>query len=447
LTPEVAPEVVVAGLLEERNRLLRALRTVTHQLISVKQDGERRRANDERVLARLEATVESIAERERHVKSSNPVEVAFPRRIIAFADGCLRLGAELAADVYLSHDDLPLLAAKMLRDAHGGRIVYDAIEIPDYKSRSRRALVPEVSPLEAFLRAYDLGILHEPDTIMTVGRALESHLRGMGFHSVAIENYRYYNEHRPSNAIRLACGVADDDVLALQLNNVYPTFGFETILEYWARLPSRFKLATLGTIYPDHYKASLREKASELGLEARLTLLDPVPYDELADYAGGADFMFMKRTREIPNNDMAMPNRVFDALAARLPICCSELRQIKAFIEEQGIGTTFDPDSFDSFAAAVHDVADNAAEYRARVELAAQRCVWEAHDERIESIFGAGGRVVILGMRDVCNNRRCHRIADTLLRLGGQVVVVGPEPPESPNPAVVYHVVDIEGQL
>lgn len=52
--------------------------------------------------------------------------------------------------------------------------------------------------------------------------------------------------------------------------------------------------------------------------------------------------------------------------------------------------------------------------------------------------------MTLLGIRDVCNNRRCGRIADTLIKLGGQVTIVGPLPPESPNPDVTYHAVDIE---
>jgi glycosyltransferase involved in cell wall biosynthesis len=440
-----APELLVTGLLEERNRLWRQLRAETQRVVIARQQRERRAAADARLLGQLEHTLERIHEREQHVRSANPSEVAFPRRMIAFADGCLELGEQLAADVYLSHDDLPLLAATMLRDRHGGRIVYDAIEIPDYKSRSRRALVPQVNPLEAFLRAYDLGILHEPDTVMTVGKMYETHLREMGLNGVAIENYRYYNELRPSRAIREACGATDQHVLALQLNNVYPTFGFELILEFWSRLPEHYLLATLGTIYPEKYKQSLYDRARELGIADRVTLLDPVPYDEMADYAGGADFMFMKRTREIPNNDMAMPNRIFDALAARLPICSSELTQIKEFVAEHGIGVTFDAEDFDSFAAAVQEVATNAARYRMAIEDAARACVWEAHDEKFEAIFGTGKRVTILGLRNICNNNRCHRIADTLIRMGGEVTIVGPQPPEDPNPAITYHVVDLGG--
>ena len=444
MTQLFSPERAATALLAEEARLLRELRAVTNERRRIERRRSAERAEREERLERVRSSLERVRDREERLRTSNPQEVEYPRRMIAFAEGCCALDEQLAADVYLSHDNLPMLAATMLRDRHGGRIVYDAIEIPDFKSRSRRYLTPELNHIEAFLRAYSRGILDEAETVMTVGKALEAHITGLGFRSVAVQNYRYYNEHVASGAIRADCGAGDDDVLALQLNNVYPTFGFETILEYWSRLPERFKLATLGWVYPEQYKQGLLDRAEELGMAHRLTLLDPVEYEDLADYAGGADFMLMKRTREIPNNDMSMPNRIFDALASRLPICSSELTEIKQFIAEHELGTTYDPDSFESFAAAVEDMTANGERYRAGVERAARECVWDAHDPVLRSLFGEGGRVTILGLRDVCNNRRCGRIADTLLKFGNQVTIVGPLPPETPDPRVTYHAVDIE---
>jgi glycosyltransferase involved in cell wall biosynthesis len=436
----------VEGLLELEVRLWRDLRAATRRSTLLRQQLRTLRARP-RPLDEVDRGIDEVLDRYDARRGPVPQDVVtFPRRMVAFANGCLSLGPKLAADAYLSHDNLPLLAATMLRRAHGGQIVYDAIEMPDLKSRSIRHFDPEVRPIEAFLRLFNETVLPQVDTAMTVSPSICAHIQDSGLPCVTVENFRYYEELERDLAMREDCGVAEDEILALQLNNLYPTFGFETILEFWAKLAPTFKLATLGRIYPEDYKRRLQGTVTELGIKDRVRFLDPVPYDRVASYASGADFMLMKRTREIPNNDWSLPNRVFDSLAARLPLCSSELTDIQNFIREHEMGATFDPESYESFEVSVTDIAANLETYRENTARAAQECDWRSHDRRIETAVGPGSSVVILGIRDVCNNMRCRRIAETLLRIGRKVTIVGSEEPVNPHPDITYHVVDIEVQ-
>jgi hypothetical protein len=174
-----APEAVVARRLEEEARLWRVLRTATRRITLLDQRRRESELQRNRQLTALEARLAAFAERERRLDESGWSDVELPRRMIAFASGCLQLGQELAADVYVSHDDLPMLAATMLRERHGGRIMYDAIEPRDRGSRALRR-----DYLGDFLRAYDLGVLHEAEAIMAAGDTIEAHLESLGFASV-----------------------------------------------------------------------------------------------------------------------------------------------------------------------------------------------------------------------------------------------------------------------
>jgi hypothetical protein len=154
------PTAAVAADLEEQIRLWRALRTATRRatlLDRLRREVESER--DERLTA-LEGRLAAFVERERRLDETGWSDVQLPRRMIAFASGCLELGAELAADVYLCHDSLAMLAATMLRARHGGRIVHHA-------TGPRAA---QADGLESFLRAYEKGVLAAADATIADDR-------------------------------------------------------------------------------------------------------------------------------------------------------------------------------------------------------------------------------------------------------------------------------------
>src|SRR5690606_10936682 len=54
----------------------------------------------------------------------------------------------------------------------------------------------------------------------------------------------------------------------------------------------------------------------------------------------------------------ALPNKIFEYLAAGLPIAGAEFPEVKAIIDQYEVGVTFDPYNPKSIGAALHKLSD-----------------------------------------------------------------------------------------
>lgn len=123
------------------------------------EDSRRRFAEQ---LESLEQKVQHAEDRATGLEDTIPPEVAtHPGRMIAFANGCLALGDDLAADAYIACDPVALLAALSLREKHGGRVVYDETEPPNAADPVPAAFLALFT--EEALAQRDVTLVHEHD--------------------------------------------------------------------------------------------------------------------------------------------------------------------------------------------------------------------------------------------------------------------------------------------
>jgi glycosyltransferase involved in cell wall biosynthesis len=113
----------------------------------------------------------------------------------------------------------------------------------------------------------------------------------------------------------------------------------------------------------------------------------PVPHAELLRYVAGAWCGFSLLVDSCTNHRWSLPNKLFECIAAGVPVIVSDNPEIAAFVDEQGVGETCDPTDPASIAAAVgrlakrHDVARDAA------LLAAGRYRWVVEKEQLTELY------------------------------------------------------------
>lgn len=72
---------------------------------------------------------------------------------------------------------------------------------------------------------------------------------------------------------------------------------------------------------------------------------------EVADYLSSAD-VGLTPFRRVPNCEVSLPTKVSEYLQAGLPLVTSDVRVIKAYVEEKKLGEVFTWDDPTTFAAA-----------------------------------------------------------------------------------------------
>ena len=341
------------------------------------------------------------------------------------AHKCFKLIDDLKADVYVAHMEEALPAALLLKKETGGTVVLDQVEVPEFHNRNHRFFNEEDS-FDIYSEFYAKGLLPKADKVMTVSWPLESYLRQTYNvkNTITVANYPYDVVFTKNDKLRQMAKASKNDVLVLYPNNIYESFKFEEVIEIFSQLPKKFKLVNIGFV-PQKLQERYEEKINNMGLRKRIKLLGRAPYSELHSLASGADFAFIYRDDRILNNYVALPNRFFDSILARLPLLCYDGPHMVEIIDEYGIGESF---SYRTPQAEIVDkikhMADNLHQYKTNVKSAANSLIWEKQEKNLISFLGDVNSVTFIGIRSLINNNRTIRMANTLTALDVKVNII-----------------------
>jgi glycosyltransferase involved in cell wall biosynthesis len=164
-------------------------------------------------------------------------------------------------------------------------------------------------------------------------------------------------------------GLSAGTPVVLYHGGLSPERGIEQLIAAIAELP-RCVLVLMGY---GALESRLPAMIAEHGLADRVRLLPPVPPGELLDWVAAADIAAMPIQASTLNHRLTTPNKLFEAMAAGVPVVASDLPGMSRIIEETGCGLTCDPADPSSIAAAIRRIVDDptAAERMSAAGLAA----------------------------------------------------------------------------
>lgn len=337
---------------------------------------------------------------------------------LRFARSCHELRDELKAEAYIAHGVEAMPAADLIASTVGGRAYCDVIEVPSFTQRgSEDNWHPSDHAL--FDRAIE-SYLRRADGLSTVGWALAGELRHYGPPVRVIPNYRHAEAVPQSTELRDRCGLGAGDVLLLATSTIYS--GFEPVIEALRLLPDNVHLATLGTIVRE-CREQLHSYPGEIGVQHRVHFFDEVPYAQLAELASGANLGLIALNTAILNHRLAFPNRLFDTIAAGLPIVTPNVPDIARIVGERQIGVIVDSNDAYCWAEAIKAALAAEHEMRPRVAQAAQALSWESLGDELHEAYGYPTSVTILGFGNLVGHQRTLRMANSFVRRGASVTI------------------------
>jgi len=98
---------------------------------------------------------------------------------------------------------------------------------------------------------------------------------------------------------------------------------------------------------------ALKVQVARLGLEQRVHLHSAVPQRDLLAITATADAGVIPYQATCLNNFYCTPNKLFEFIAAGLPILASDLPELRRFVADNGIGQVTDLSSAESMAAGI----------------------------------------------------------------------------------------------
>lgn len=142
--------------------------------------------------------------------------------------------------------------------------------------------------------------------------------------------------------LRDALGMDPTAPLVLHLGAVALDRGCETLVQAMALLP-KAHLLFLGSD-DSAYAAGLEELSRRVGVADRVHFRASVPVGQIRAHTLQATVGVSLLEDTCENHRLALPNKIFEYLAAEVPVVVSDLPELRALIEAHGVGEVVDPE-------------------------------------------------------------------------------------------------------
>lgn len=298
-----------------------------------------------------------------------------------------RLIGEADFDVLHAHDLNTLPVAAALARRRGMRLIYDAHE-----------LYPEVStltPVERRLWKLVQGPLtRRADRVVTVCESIADELsvrHGVPKPTVLLNCPPRVELADGPNLLREKARLDDSlEPIVLYQGGFATHRGLPELVEAAGYLNRGIVvLMGWGTL-----EASLHELVDELELGHRVRIVGPVPQTELLSYTRGADIGVIPYVPVGLNNYYTTPNKLFEYIAAGLPIVGSRIPELRRFLEGYELGLTFEPGSAQDLGHALNYLLENddaIASMRRNALRASRHLDWQSQEGTLLDIYAGGG--------------------------------------------------------
>jgi len=293
--------------------------------------------------------------------------------------------AQYSPTVFVAHD-LPMLpVAKLAAERCGAKLVYDSHELyceQEFSGREKRRW--------AEIEAKYIGAC---DEVSTVNQSIATELeRRYGIDDVSV----IYNAERstaPPRRTRIfheVFGLAADKKVLLFQGGLSAGRNLETLVGAMRNVKNTsVVLVILGN---GLLLKNLQAKARSHELSGLVYFHPAVSQKDLLAFTAAADAGVIPYQATCLNNYFCMPNKLFEFIAAGIPILASDLPEIRNMVLGQQIGLVGDMSTTESLAGLI-DVffgdEQRLATWQGNLSITRKRVCWEEEEKKLVEIYAA----------------------------------------------------------
>jgi alpha-maltose-1-phosphate synthase len=189
-------------------------------------------------------------------------------------------------------------------------------------------------------------------------------------------------------SLKEALGIPTERFVLLYQGGVGPTRFLEPVIEALRYAPDViFVVRGPGT---ERAAPEYRRLAKAAGVGDRLVILPAVPSSDVVAAAKGADAGVWTLPNWCKNFYYALPNKIFEYLAAGVPVMAADFPEARRLVEGHDLGLCFDPYSPPSIGAVLRRLVDDAAlcaKFRGNIPGALAAMNAEGEWERLVDVY------------------------------------------------------------
>ena len=295
--------------------------------------------------------------------------------VLGWADRCATAAPD--ADVWHGHDLTGLEAAGRAQQRRGGALVYDSHEIfLDSGSNARRP-----GFLKAILARSERRWMRGASALVTVNVSLAEVLgeRLRPKRTVVVHNApdRWDPPSPRPDLLREATGIPADAPIALYHGSFSAHRGLEQLADALL-CPGGERVHAVYLGYGG-FRKTLEAMVRDPRYGGRLHVLPAVPPGDLLPWVASADVGVMAIQPSTENHRRSTPNKLFESIAAGLPVVASDFPEMRAIVMDDPsgpLGAVCDPSDVAAVARAIGSIVEQPPVERDAMRA---RCLAAAH--------------------------------------------------------------------
>jgi glycosyltransferase involved in cell wall biosynthesis len=286
------------------------------------------------------------------------------------------------ADIYVSNDLDTLLPCFIASRFYSKPLIYDAHEY-----FTGQYGLPERRFKQRLWKQMEKWILPRVRHMMTVSESIASLYRQeYGVNPVVIRNMAPSPEHIiPVNRSEIAAH--DEDLLVVyQGAGINPGRGTDELIDSMSSLDGVILIIIgSGDIIDD-----VRQSVCERGLKDRVKFFPRMPWEQMMSYTMCCDAGLSLDTDTCLNQRFSLPNKLFDYIAAGIPVVVSPLPEVSSVVKNYSCGIILNDVEPESIRAALTSLRDNRAiltSLKEGVAMARKELTWEKEMKKEQELF------------------------------------------------------------
>jgi len=307
---------------------------------------------------------------------------------LAFLYTFVRTAVATRPDVIHAHDAAMLAPGLAAARLAGARLVYDSHELATSVPYRERAWAWFVAGIER-------AVVPRCAAVITVSDGIAARIAQryrLAATPTVVRNVSALTLGG-EGTLRRRLGLDADAPLVLHQGAPAADRGCETLVAAVARRPG-VSVAFLGDPEPG-YGERLGAAIAAAGVADRVRTLPSVPLRDLLANTAQADVGVTLLADTCENHRLALPNKLFEYIAAGIPVIASALPETERLVDAYGVGWCVPPGDPEALAAAIDAsiAARGDAGLRERLARAASELRWERERERLTGLYEVLGGV------------------------------------------------------
>jgi len=301
------------------------------------------------------------------------------KRLIFGGWKAYKAAVDLQADLYHIHDPELLVVAYALKQ-HGFRVIFDCHEDFARKVHARSWIPGPFRSLFGFVFCrLAHAIVPKLDGLIAAASHIEKALPSVRSATIG-------NLPRVDYIVRGSNQVVRQQDLVLYTGGITPNRGIEQVangLVTYCQVP--WRLMILG-----RNDQSVSRRMASILADKRISYIGQVDFDEVVAYMGRAAVGVVCNQNRF-DYEKALPNKLFEYMAAGLPVVCSDFQHWRRLVDESGAGLVCRSEDPESIADAIGRILQepdlgNRMGKRGRAMVSDNLC-WEKEVEKLYAIY------------------------------------------------------------